>query len=176
MRQMLGYQNRFVLSCGKSTRTAPTNDFIWLEVCNLLPETFSGNLLRLDIRLFDDLCVTVLVGLGMREGRRQRRTKTEKDEDREALIKPTHLLMRSLGLAFPLSSSVMSRLMASKTGKNCLSWRCSRTSILGAGSRLESIRRRKCTNVRLMAMLASTARGERSTLESTATPCSTEGA
>ena len=83
MRQKLGYQNRFVLSCEKSTRTAPTNDFIWLEVCNLLPETFSGNLLRLDIRLFDDLCVTVLVGLGMREGRRQRRTKTEKDEDRE---------------------------------------------------------------------------------------------
>ena len=74
MRQKLGYQNRFVLSCEKSTRTAPTNDFIWLEVCNLLPETFSGNLLRLDIRLFDDPCVTVLVGLGMREGRRQRST------------------------------------------------------------------------------------------------------
>ena len=72
MRQKLGYQNRFDLSCEKSTRTAPINDFIWLEVCNLLPEPFSGNLLRLDIRLFDDPCVTVLVGLGMREGRGKR--------------------------------------------------------------------------------------------------------
>jgi hypothetical protein len=45
-------------------------------------------------------------------------------------------------------------------------------SILRPSSRLESISRRSSTNVRMMAMLTSTARGERSTLESMATPCS----
>jgi len=48
----------------------------------------------------------------------------------------------------------------------------SRDSIFSASRALESIRRRSCTKVRMMAMLTSTARGERRTLESMATPCS----
>ncbi|HKU47052.1 MAG TPA: hypothetical protein VJQ58_09225, partial [Burkholderiales bacterium] len=45
----------------------------------------------------------------------------------------------------------------------------SRASILRASWRFESIKRRNCTKVRMMAMFTSTARGERSTLESIAT-------
>ena len=48
----------------------------------------------------------------------------------------------------------------------------SRRLIWRARSRLLSMRRRSWTKVRMMAMLTSAARGERSTLESMATPCS----
>ena len=75
-----------------------------------------------------------------------------------------------LGLPRPIvGDQLLDRI---ETTANCSSYRCSIVSIFRARSRFESISRRNCTNVRIIAMLTSTARRDRSTLESTATPCS----
>src|SRR5690606_22962730 len=100
------------------------------------------------------------------------------DALRACLLRHGALLLQEMnpigrfGRALRASSSAISFLIASKTTANCSSYFSSIASILRASSRLESISRRNCTKVRMIAMLTSTARAERRTLESIATPCS----